>query len=180
MAVQFQEVKELALKCGFSHVGDLEVSTIKLRTEVRDACATDKCGAYGKRWSCPPGCGTLEECDVRIRKYQRGVILQSTGEMEDAFDAETTVETARLHGERLEAFAEELRKLYPQSMMIGAGACGRCETCTYPDKPCRFPEKISASMEALGMVVSDVCQDNNLPYYYGPNTITYTGCVLID
>jgi hypothetical protein len=35
-------------------------------------------------------------------------------------------------------------------------------------------------MEALGMIVSDVCKDNNLPYYYGPNTLTYVGCVLIE
>jgi hypothetical protein len=34
-------------------------------------------------------------------------------------------------------------------------------------------------MEAMGMVVSDVCRANNLPYYYGPNTLTYVGCVLV-
>jgi len=180
VAEQFQDIKELALKCGFSHVGDLDVSTIQLRMEVRDACAADKCNSYDKRWSCPPACGTLEECDARIRKYKRGVILQTTGELEDLMDGDTMMETAKLHGEYIEFFAEEVRKLYPKSLMIGAGACIRCETCTYPDKPCRFPEKLSASMEALGMVVSDVCRDNNLSYYYGLNTITYTGCVLIE
>jgi predicted metal-binding protein len=55
-----------------------------------------------------------------------------------------------------------------------------CKTCTYPDAPCRFPEKMSASMEALGMVVSDVCKDNNLPYYYGAGTLTFVGCVLLE
>ena len=35
-------------------------------------------------------------------------------------------------------------------------------------------------MEAYGLVVSQVCQDSGLPYYYGPQTITYTACVLID
>jgi hypothetical protein len=35
-------------------------------------------------------------------------------------------------------------------------------------------------MEGYGMVVSDVCRDNALPYYYGPNTITYTACALLD
>ncbi len=65
-------------------------------------------------------------------------------------------------------------------MIIGTGACTRCEKCTYPDKPCRFPDKMTSSMEALGMVVSDVCRDNGIPYYYGQGTITYVGCVLID
>ena len=35
-------------------------------------------------------------------------------------------------------------------------------------------------MEAYGLVVSQVCQDSGLPYYYGPRTITYTACVLVD
>ena len=30
------------------------------------------------------------------------------------------------------------------------------------------------------MLVSDVCKDNKLPYYYGTNTLTYTACVLFE
>ena len=35
-------------------------------------------------------------------------------------------------------------------------------------------------MEAYGMLVLEVCKDNHLGYYYGPNTIAYTGCFLVD
>ena len=35
-------------------------------------------------------------------------------------------------------------------------------------------------MEGLGMIVSDVCKANGMKYYYGPGTLTYTGCVLTD
>ena len=176
----FEEVKELARKCGFSHVGDLDVSTIRLREEVRAACAENKCRAYGIRWSCPPGCGTLEECGERLRKYTRGVILQTTAELEDDFDAEGITEASRRHREQIETFGAEVRKLYPACMMVSSGACRRCEDCTYPTEPCRYPNELSSSMEAYGMVVSDVCRDNHIPYYYGRGTLTYTGCVLID
>jgi predicted metal-binding protein len=178
--VDYNDIKELALTCGFSHVGNLDVSTIKMREEVRAACAENKCKQYGKSWSCPPGCGTLEECEERIKKYSRGLILQSTGELEDAFDAETMIELAETHGNRFDDFSSKLRAIYPDAMVIGAGACRKCEKCTYPDKPCRFPDKMTSSMEALGMIVSDVCQANGIPYYYGPGTLTYVGCVLID
>ena len=30
------------------------------------------------------------------------------------------------------------------------------------------------------MIVSDVCKNNGLKYYYGPGTLTYTGCVLLE
>ena len=35
-------------------------------------------------------------------------------------------------------------------------------------------------MEAYGLVVSDACKKTGLPYYYGPNTMTFTACVMID
>jgi predicted metal-binding protein len=179
MAAQIDSAKDLALSCGFSHVGELDTATIQVRTEVREMCADNKCKAYGSRWSCPPGCGTLEECEGRIKKYQRGLLLQTTGALEDSLDFEGMEQAAKDHGKNMNTFAEKIRALYPSCMMIGAGACGKCETCTYPDEPCRFPKEMTASMEALGMVVSDVCRNNNLPYYYGPNTLTYVGCVLL-
>jgi predicted metal-binding protein len=158
----------------------VDADTIRLRTEVRDACAVNKCGAYNTNWSCPPGCGTLEECEVRIRKFKKGLLVQTTGVLEDSMDIDGMMQTAKDHTKHMDAFMEEIKKLYPGSMIMGAGGCKRCEKCTFPDKPCRFPDKMTSSMEAYGMVVSDVCQDNNLPYYYGENTLTYTGCILLE
>ena len=34
-------------------------------------------------------------------------------------------------------------------------------------------------MEAYGMLVLEVCKANDLQYYYGPTTITYSSCFLI-
>ena len=176
----YNALKELALSCGFSHVGNLDADTIEVHPEVRDSCASNKCQAYDKNWACPPACGTLEECSERIHKYKKGLILQTTGELEDSLDFETMMEIAEEHGKHMDAYCDEIRKQYPDALIIGDGQCKRCKTCTYPDEPCRFPEKMSSAMEALGMVVSDVCARNDIPYYYGPGTLTYVGCVLIE
>lgn len=178
--VNYDELKDLALSCGFSHVGDLDVSTITLHTEVREACAADKCHAYNKNWVCPPACGTLEECGQKINAYKKGLILQTTGELEDSFDFETMDQLATDHAKTMHKFSDELKKLYPNALILGDGACKRCKTCTYPDAPCRFPERQSSAMEAFGMVVSEVCMKNDMKYYYGPGTLTYVGCVLVE
>ena len=34
-------------------------------------------------------------------------------------------------------------------------------------------------MEGYGLLVSQVCRDNGIEYYYGKNTVTYTGLFLI-
>jgi len=178
--VDYEQLKQLAVECGFDHVGDLDADTIQVRPEVREACAEDKCQSYGKNWICPPACGTLEECSERIHSYKKGLILQSTGELEDSFDFEGIMELGERHAKAFDQFADEVRKMYPKALVLGDGACRRCKTCTYPDAPCRFPERQSSAMEAMGMLVSEVCQKNDIPYYYGPGTLTYVGCVLVE
>lgn len=180
MAVDYEALKQLALDCGFSHVGMLDADTIEVRTEVREACAKDKCQAYGKNWVCPPACGTLEECGERIHRYKKGLIVQTTGELEDSFDLEGMEELTVNHTKSFDKFADLLRAQYPDALILGDGMCKRCKTCTYPDNPCRFPEHQTSAMEAYGMVVSEVCQKNDIPYYYGPGTLTYVGCVLVE
>ena len=62
---------------------------------------------------------------------------------------------------------------------LSAGPCTLCARCTCPTRPCRYPSKRLTSMEAYGLWVSDICQKSGLPYNYGPQTLTYTSCVLI-
>jgi predicted metal-binding protein len=176
----FEKIRALALSCGFTHIGDLNADTIELRTEVRAACEDNKCNAYGTNWACPPACGTLDECTSRIRSFSKGLILQTTGTLEDAFDVETMMETAEKHKDYTAEFAEKIAADYPDAMVLGAGACTICKNCTYPANNCRFPDKMISSLEAYGMVVSDLCTSNDIPYYYGPNTITYVGCILVE
>ena len=171
--------KAKALECGFSHVGELDVDTIQVRQEARDACAANKCNKYGTNWSCPPGCGTLEECSEAIHKYKHGLLVQTTGEI-DPLDYESFMNLAKEHGVHFKAFSALVKEQAPGAMLIGVSACNTCQKCTYPDAPCRFPDKLSHPMEGLGMIVSDVCKANGLPYYYGAGTLTYTGCVLFD
>lgn len=180
MAHDLEDVYELAELVGFSHWGELNVASLDFRAEVRDMCAADKCGKYGKSWSCPPYCGTLEEIAARASKYNCGVLLQTTGNMEDDFDYECIKETGALHKAHFADFLNWLKSLYPDNMPMDAGTCNVCKECTCPDAPCRFPDKAVSSMEACGLVVSDVCSASGVSYYYGEKTITYTSCVLFN
>lgn len=165
---------------GFSHVGALDASTLTPLDAVRDMCAADRCGLYGHCWTCPPGCGTITENTEEIRRYQRGIIVQTTWKLEDDFDYEGMEACAQEHKAHFNALAVQLRREHPGLLALGAGGCRQCDPCTYPDAPCRKPEQAVSSMEAYGLLVSDVCTQNDLGYYYGPGTMTYTGCYLIE
>ena len=168
---------EKAKEMGFDTAVPLNPGILTARGDVRAMCAADKCGAYGKNWTCPPACGTVEECQNRMGRYQRGILLQSVGYMTKTIDSKCYRETERRHLRNFYAFAEEIRKVFPGALCLGAGGCRVCQTCAYPE-PCRFPEKAMPGMEGYGRFVTQVCRDAGVPYYYGEKTIAYTACVL--
>ena len=177
--IDFEALRQQGRACGFTHVARLDPVTIELREDVRAMCASGKCRMYGKSWSCPPACGTLEELRARISRYREGILVQTVGQLEDSMDGEGMMEAEALHKQHFSEMHALLRKDYPELMAIGAGTCTRCKQCSYPDAPCRFPDRMTSSMEALGMLVLEVCKNNDLTYYYGPNTIAYTSCFLL-
>lgn len=170
----------MATQAGFSRAQELHMPALTVMQQVRDMCASDRCRSYGHSWSCPPACGTLEQCQQRIDRYQRGLLVQTTGDMEDDFDWEAIGAAHTRHKAAFDTLVRQIRVLHPDCLPLTAGACTLCRKCTYPDKPCRFPQRRFASMEAYGLLVSDVCIQSGVAYNYGPKTITYTSCILID
>ncbi len=179
MNEQLEQLIEKALICGFSEAGQMDVSTLMLRPEVREMCAADRCRSYGKSWGCPPYCGTLEEAGEKIIKFSNGIIVQTVGQLEDQFDFESMKSIEQRHTESFDQWLPMVFSLFPGAMPMAAGVCTRCTPCLCPDKPCPFPELVSPSMEAYGLVVSDVCRENGMKYYYGELTISYTSCILV-
>jgi len=174
-----EEALKLAKDTGFSHVGLSEKSTWKCMKEVRDMCAADKCNAYGNSWTCPPACGTIEECQARMMEYDWGVLVQTTQTLEDSMDYEGMMEGEATQKERFSEFLERMRSAGADVLPLSSGGCRICKKCTYPDAPCRFPGRSLSSMEAYGLLVSQVCKDNQMGYYYGKDTVTYTGLMLV-
>lgn len=175
----YENLSKIAAECGFSAWAALDVSTIELKPEVRDMCAVNTCGMYGKRWSCPPGCGTLEECGERLKDRTMGILVQTIGDIEDSFDFEAMMEIEAEHREHFQEMHNALLEARVNVLAIGTGCCTVCRECTYPSAPCRFPEKLVASMEAYGMVVNEVCKANGLAYNYGPEKMAYSCCFLL-
>ena len=170
----------LAEEVGFSHFGFFPTDVLSFRKEVRDMCQSGRCKAYGMRWTCPPYCGTLEESAEKAKRFRTGILLQVTGQMEDDFDVECMGETGETIKNKLASFIKCVRERHIPCLPMTAGTCAKCDPCTCPDEPCRFPEEAFPSMEAYGLMVNDVCKAADVPYNYGPRTITFTTCVLFN
>lgn len=168
---------QAALQLGFDVAVPVNVSHLKPMKAVRDMCAENRCGAYGRNWMCPPACGSLEDCAAQIAGYSNGILLQTIGHMEKAIDTKAYLRTEQKHLAQFHELAEQIRAVYPQALCLGSGGCRVCKRCAYPES-CRFPHQAYGSMEGYGLLVSQVCKASGLSYYYGERTIAYTACIL--
>ena len=174
------DFRALALESGFTVAEPIDVKTLKFLPDVRSMCAADRCQSYGKTWSCPPACGELSDWEEKASHFSKGLVIQTVGDREDSYDFEAMMEVAEENKRQFDVFTEKLRAMGADFLAMSAGTCTRCEKCTYPDAPCRFPEKLYPSMEASGLFVSGVCSDNGIKYYSGDDKIAYTCCLLYN
>lgn len=169
----------MAKELGFSQSAPLNLNSLVFLPEVRNMCEANRCQHYNKSWSCPPACGSLEAITEKIKDFTIGIIVQCTGKLSDNFDYDSMVQTGKKQNELFLLLVNMLREKGHQILPMGAGGCNLCPSCSYPTTACRFPDSMMISMEAYGLLVTDVCELSKLPYYYGPKTITYTSCILI-
>lgn len=163
----------------FDKAAVIRADKLIFRDDVREMCKSGRCGSYGNNWGCPPGCGSVDECREIAGKYDKAIVVQTIGLLEDSFDFEGMGKAAIEHCQRMTHMREKIEGELSDVLSLGAGPCKVCGECTCPHEPCRFPEKRFSSMEAYGLMVSEVCADSGLKYINGENTVTYTGCFLI-
>ncbi|MDR2108481.1 MAG: DUF2284 domain-containing protein [Coriobacteriales bacterium] len=174
-----QALQAMVEELGFDNNGVFSADRLVARPEVRDMCAADKCQSYNASWSCPPACGGIEEFQELYSRYTRGIIFQTIIQMEDSFDYESVMEGSARHKQRFHALADKVAEQGLDVALLGAGACNLCASCSYPDAPCRQPQRMSPSMEATGLLVNEVCEAAGIPYNYGPATLAYSSCALL-
>ena len=171
-----EEIKKAALEAGFDYAEDLDTNTLNPLQDIMDTCATNKCGAFGKNWGCPPH-GTLEENEAKLKAYENGILVQVVGKAKDEYDFEYYAEAGAKFRESMSKLYEQLKPEMPGCIALGAGGCKICKECAKPE-PCRFPEKRVDALEGYGIFITQLCKDNNINYYYGSGTIAYTGAIL--
>ena len=155
-----------------------DTDVLKFQEGVAASCRMNYCGMYNRTWMCPPAVGNWQELEKEFRKYRRFFVFTTKHDIEDSFDIEGMGRGKDEHKLVQDRVQEALRGL--PCRILGAGGCGICKTCTYPDAPCRFPDKAVPSMEACGINVVELSRDVGIHYINGQNTVTYFSMVFFD
>ena len=165
--------------CGFRQKGVLPTSEIGFYDEVRELCRKNSCGKYAQNWACPPSFGTVDECRETCLKYDKIVLVNGVFDLEDSFDIEGMQNAMHSFKKRMDRLFDIARELYPACLMMSNEGCSRCARCTYPDAPCRFPDRLFHPIEGYGINVYEISKKAGMNYINGKNTVTYFGAVLI-
>ena len=173
-----QLTKQVLLQ-GADKAAVISVSKIELEADFRLLCEQNTCGKYGRCWMCPPDAGDIGELMEEIRTYDKALVYQTIGMLEDSYDIEGMALAAQKHN----SLSQSLKSLFGRDsfakvLHLGAGGCHLCQICArVDDLPCRHPENAISSLEAYGINVSKLAAACGMKYINGQNTVTYFGAV---
>ncbi|MEG2149465.1 MAG: DUF2284 domain-containing protein [Clostridiales bacterium] len=145
-----------AYDCGFTKAFALNPQEISFEEAkvLRQGCEANDCGKYGTNWCCPPGIGTEEEVEARVKQWKKGVMVQFITEgVDPSMHPDVFKEVASSFSAMTQCFYDMVKESEGQCYMLGRGSCTLCKECTYPDAPCRYPEKIAPCLSSHGINV---------------------------
>lgn len=176
MDFDHEKLKEI----GISQFGLISTAQIPFSPEVRKLCEGNACRSYGTTWACPPAVGMVEECKAKCLSYAHALVFNQVFPLEDSFDFEGMRAGYAVFKQTCDKLYEFVKPQASDFLLLSNESCNRCKQCTYPDAPCRFPEKLFPSVEGFGILVAGLAEAAKINYINGPNTVTYFGMLLFN
>jgi len=167
-------------RAGAFQYGEIDPREVEFTEEVRQYCEKNTCRKYDRTWACPPAIGTLDECRERAQRYTNMAVFSGKYEVEDSLDFEGMMEGAKDFKKIAARVDAEIKPYLHDYLLLSNEGCGACESCTYPDEPCRFPDQVHGSIEGYGIYVFKLAKQAGIQYNNGKNTMSYFGALLYN
>jgi predicted metal-binding protein len=148
--------------------------------EVRRLCEKNACGGYGTSWACPPAVGSVEECKEICGRFENAFIFTTVTKLKNKYDVVEWREARVVHEKITDKVAKIFRDEFEKTLILSTEGCTICKKCTYPDEPCRFPDKMYPATESFGIMVAQQASICKIRYINGPDTITYFSMIFFD
>ncbi len=180
---RLMELDEYARKLGCTQTCLLLAREINIDERIRMKCFTNSCQQYNKNLMCPPLLPSLEEIRRVLDKYTFALLIMfqhscSIENWKNEFDKagiwmnETVL--------KLEKKAFSLG--FYMSLGLGSGECKLCDVCAAKEgsRFCNRPGEARPSVEGMGIDVSRLCREADLPMDFVPGELSAVGLLLID
>ena len=146
---------------------------LEFSQRIRWICEHE-CPMYGKTWACPPGVGSVPECQGKCVSYENCLMISTITEVEDIADIEQTLATRPDHEAITNQVGALLEEQGVRPYILSTEACSLCERCAILEgEPCRMPEKMHPCVESHGINVIPVLEQCGIGFQYGENVVTW-------
>lgn len=166
-----QAVEAQLCELPISQYAWIDPRQIEFSERIRYVCEHE-CTMYGKSWACPPAVGSVAECREKVLSYPAGLVFTTLTEVEDIADLEATLATRAPHEQITRQVRDILRQYASDVLTLSTEACAVCRHCSYPDAPCRHPDRMFPCVESYGIVATDLAEKNGIEFYNG-NLVTW-------
>jgi len=144
---------------------------------VRYICQTE-CPMYNTTWACPPAVGTVDACRKRVMAFDEGLLIATITEVSDIANIQETLATRADHEAITRQVLEMVRQQATDTLTLSTEACAHCEHCTWPDAPCRFPDRMFPCVESHGILVTDLAEKHGIDFLAQGNLVTWFSLIL--
>ncbi len=156
---------------------EIPKDTIIFDPKVQLYCNNPKyrCPYYEHSWGCPPKAPYLEE---EVMAYERYYLIYFRFDLKDKnsgkiADSPSYKDMRKVMEKEMEDFIHSHQGKSEEMKILWDGHCRTCEkegkTCTLDEGiPCRYPDKIKYSMEAVGINVTETVKKANLDIEWPP------------
>jgi predicted metal-binding protein len=182
---QIEKAKELlsfALNIeGMSGSKLIHIKSVVVDDRVRFQCSQSGCRDYGKKLKCPPNTPSVDEFRKVLSSYFMALVVQMRAGIHDIknWESETDELALKLHDAVYKIEKKAFSLGFPFAAGLIGGSCKLCKECPGASV-CIKPEKARPSMEGLGIDVIATCRNIGLEVVFSPDTIVWTGMILIN
>lgn len=171
------ELIAMAQEAGF-YAAVISTKDIPVNGEFRKFCEDNLCGNYNANYSCPPGCGSVEEVHQRLMDEQKALVLQVIHETGYNGNKAAIVELRKELNTAILRLTEKLRRSGLQGFCLGYGGCPLCDPCRQQEgETCAFPEKRISCMSAYCIDVSKLAEKCGLEFAWIPEKLFLFGMI---
>ncbi len=174
-----EEFEARLLELPIVEFGYLKADAVEFVDRVRKVCQ-EYCPQYGKSWACPPAVGTVDECRKRCQQFSDFFVFTTVAEVADISDMEETLATREGHEEVTRQVRDIFREIYGDCIVLSTESCAICSRCTYPNQPCRHPERMLPCVESYGIVVTDLAEKAGITFFADYNTVVWFSAVFFN
>lgn len=151
----------------------IDPKSLEFSQRIRYICQAE-CPMYGRTWACPPGVGSVEDCQAKCLGYSSCLLIGTIVECDDISNIEATLATRQDHEKLTNQIRDLMRELGTVPYILSTEACAVCERCAILDGlPCRMPGKMHPCVESHGINIIPTLEENGLDFQYGSNMITW-------